>query len=79
MIKDWELDNIKRFLNEYDSVDAVPIDIKLKSKVLINQGVMMGQEATVERILHNVVELRIETLGYKLVAKTERGNVVPIE
>jgi transcription antitermination factor NusG len=79
IVKDWEMDNIKRFLNEYDNVDAVPLDLKLKSKVIINQGVMMGQEATVERILHNVVELRIETLGYKLVAKTEKTNVVPIE
>jgi transcription antitermination factor NusG len=79
IVKDWEMDNIKRFLNEYESVDAVPLDLKLNSKVMINQGVMMGQEATVERILHNVIELRIETLGYKLVAKTEKTNVVPIE
>jgi transcription antitermination factor NusG len=79
VVKDWEMDNIKKFLNEYDQIVALPMDLKPNSKVLISQGVMMGQEATVERVLHNVVELRIESLGYKLVAKTEKSNVLPIE
>jgi transcription antitermination factor NusG len=79
VVKDWEIDNIRKFLNEYEQIEALPMDLKPNSKVLISQGVMMGQRATVERVLNNVVELKIESLGYKLVAKIEKSNVLPIE
>jgi transcription antitermination factor NusG len=78
-VKDWEIDNIKRFMNEFLQVEAIPLELKANTKVLIHHGVMMGQEATVERVLHNVVELRIESFGYKLIAKIDRSNIVALE
>lgn len=79
VIRDWEMDNIKKFLNEYEQIEVVSNELMPKSKVLISQGVMMGQVATVERVLHNVVELKIESLGCHLIAKTDISNVFPLE
>lgn len=78
-VKDWEIANIKRFMNEYDDVVITTLEVKNNSRVVIDRGVMMGKEATVERILNNLVELRIESLGYKLIAKVEKSNISIIE
>jgi transcription antitermination factor NusG len=78
IIKDSEIDDIKRFLNEYPNIQAVPFEIVPNSKVIINQGAMMGKKGVVGRVLNNIVELEIESLGYKLVAKIEKLNLVPL-
>jgi transcription antitermination factor NusG len=78
VVKDDEIVSIQKFLNEYKDVEAFQTEIKPKTKVMISQGVMMGKEAVVERVLHNIVELEIESLGYKLVAKIEKSNLFPI-
>lgn len=78
IVKDEEIISIKKFLNEYKDISAVQLEIKPKSKVIVSQGVMMGKEAIVERVLHNIVELEIESLGYKLVAKIEKSNLFPV-
>ena len=78
IIKDEEITSIRKFLNEYKDVTAIQASIKPKSKVMISQGAMMGKEAVVERVLHNIVELEIVNLGFKLVAKIEKSNLFPI-
>ena len=78
IVKNEEIVAIKKFLNEFEVVSAVSMDFKPRSKVIIGQGAMMGKEAVVERVLHNIVELEIESLGYKLVAKIEKSNLFPI-
>ncbi|MGB4773127.1 MAG: UpxY family transcription antiterminator [Chitinophagaceae bacterium] len=79
IVKDEEILSIRKFLNEFKEVSAIQLDIKPKSKVIISQGAMMGKEAVVERVLHNIVELEIESLGYKLVAKVEKSNLFPVD
>jgi hypothetical protein len=46
--------------------------------VLINAGLLMDKEATVNRVLHQTVEVIIESLGYKLVAQIDKANVSPV-
>lgn len=79
VVRDEEIVSIRRFLNEYTEVTAVQLEIKPNLKVIVAKGAMMGKEAVVERVLHNIVELKIESLGYKLVAKTEKSNLFPID
>lgn len=78
IVKDKEIVNIRKFLKEFEDVTAIAVDFKPRSKVIIGQGAMMGKEAIVERVLHNIVELEIESLGYKLVAKIEKSNLFPV-
>jgi len=79
IIRDDEMDQIRKFLNDFNEVAVEPIRVQPKDRVVISRGLMMGKEAVVERVLNNSVELVIESLGYKLVAKTDIANVVTIE
>ena len=54
------------------------LDFQPHDKVLIRTGVLMDKEAMVQRVLHQTVEVVIESLGYKLVAQIEKSNLVTI-
>lgn len=77
-VRDTEIDDIRRFMNEYDQVWAEPLEFKPDSRVLIRSGVLMDKEAIVQRVLHQTVEVRIESLGYKLVAQIEKAKLISI-
>lgn len=77
-VRDKEINDIRRFLNEYEDVQASPMQLKPNSKVLIRSGLMMDTEATVQRVLNNQVEVVIESLGYRLVAYINKTNLGPI-
>lgn len=78
IVKDREIDVIRRFLNEHDNGQVQALVLKPQSKVLIKGGVLMDKEATVRRVLHQSVEVVIESLGYKLVAQVDKTNVAPL-
>jgi transcription antitermination factor NusG len=78
IVKDKEIEAISRFLNEYDNGQVKAVALKPQSKVLINAGLLMDKEATVNRVLHQTVEVIIESLGYKLVAQIDKANVSPV-
>lgn len=78
LIKDEEINQVKRFLNEYHEVEVVPLDIKPQSKVVITKGVMMNKEAEVVQVRSKIVEVVIECMGYKLTAQIDRSNIAPI-
>ena len=78
VVRDWEIDNIRRFLDEHQQVSLEALDLQPQDKVLIRAGVLMDKEATVRRVLHQTVEVVIESLGYKLVAQVEKNKLLPI-
>ena len=75
IIRQLEIDRIKRFLNEYEDVSAESLSIKPNDKVIIRSGALMDKQGKVIRHSGSRVELEIESLGYKLVAYVERRNV----
>jgi transcription antitermination factor NusG len=78
LIKDQEIDQIMRFLNDYQEVELIPLVIKPQSKVMITKGIMMNKEAEVVQVRSKIVEVVIECLGYKLTAQIDRSNITPI-
>ena len=78
VIKEKEIEDIRRFLNEYQDVQLQSLEFQPQSKVLIRSGVLMDKEAVVQRVLHHTVEVVIESLGYKLVAQIEKSNLAPV-
>jgi transcription antitermination factor NusG len=78
LIKEKEIEDIRRFLNEYQDVQLQSLDFQPHDKVLIRTGVLMDKEAKVQRVLHQTVEVVIESLGYKLVAQIDKSNLVPL-
>ena len=79
IVKDEEIIEIKKFMSEYDDVEIRAIDVNPADEVMVNAGVMMGASGRVIRTMgNNIVEVRIDSLGFILTAKFDRKNVIKL-
>ena len=78
VVQEKEIETIKKFLNEYENVQAIPASIVPQQKVRIQTGILMNSEGVIQKVLHNRVEILIESLGYMLVATVDKRNVQPV-
>jgi transcription antitermination factor NusG len=78
IVKDKEIDVIRKFLNEYENVIAEPLNLRPHSKVKIQQGIFMDKEATIIKVRGNKVQVVIESIGYSLVAILDKSNVAGV-
>jgi transcription antitermination factor NusG len=78
-IKNKEIEVIRKFLNDYTEVQALPLDLQRDSKITIRRGVFMDKEAKVIKVLNNRVQVVIESIGYSLVASIDKSNLSLIE
>ena len=72
-VRQVEIDAIRSFLGEHQSVESVSFDVGLKLNV--NQGVLKGSKGVVLYQTKNEVVLRIEKLGMSLVARLPKVSV----
>lgn len=77
VIKPAEIDTIKRFLKEYEEVEARPLQVQPGERVRIKAGLLMDTEGVVQWVKGNRVYVQLETLGYELSAQFEKANVEP--
>jgi transcription antitermination factor NusG len=75
-VKESEIEDVKRFLNENSGIRVEVLNLKPHSKVIIRGGVLMDKEATVIRVLGHTAEVVIESLGFKLVAQIKKTNLI---
>ena len=75
VVKDKEIDIIKKFLDEHENVEVEPVEIHPDSKVHITGGVFMDKEATVLNVMKNKVKVVIESIGFALIANIDRSKV----
>ena len=75
VVKDKEIEIIRKFLNEYEDVRVEPVELKKDTKVTIRKGVLMDKEAKVMKILNNRVQVVIESIGFALVAVVDKSNI----
>lgn len=68
IVKDREIDAIRKFLNEYEEVKVEITNLKADQKVRITSGAFMDYEASVIGVQKNQATLSIDSLGYKLIA-----------
>jgi transcription antitermination factor NusG len=76
IVKDKEIDIIRKFLNDYSEVIAVPLDLKVDARVTILKGAFMDKEAKVVKVLNNKIQVIIESIGYSLVAVIDKSNAI---
>ena len=74
-IRAQEIDMIKKFLNEYQDVQAAPLDLKAGMRVRINAGIFMDVEGFVIDQKNKLVSVQLETLGYELTARFDIANL----
>jgi transcription antitermination factor NusG len=75
VIRQSEIDRIRRFLNQHENVSVEALELKPNDNVVIRSGILMDKKAKVLRAFGNRVEVAIESLGYKLVAYVKRKDV----
>lgn len=75
VIKEKEIAIIRRFLDEYENVEAEPMDLKINERVKITTGPLMDQEGKVLSVRHKTAQVAIDSLGYILVAYIDRSKL----
>jgi transcription antitermination factor NusG len=75
VIREREITAIKRFLNEYENVEARPMDLKVSQRVRVTNGTLMDLEGKVLAVRHKTVKVAIDSLGYILIAHIERTKL----
>jgi len=75
VVKEREITAIKRFLDEYENVEARPVDLKINQRVRITDGTLMEHEGKVLAIRHKMAKIAIDSLGYILVAYIDRSKL----
>jgi transcription antitermination factor NusG len=75
IIKDKEIEIIRKFLNEYTEVRAEPLNLRIDAKIKINRGVLMDKEAKVVEVMNKKVRVVIESIGYALFAVIDKSNL----
>ena len=75
VVKDKEIETIRKFLNDYEEVWAEPLTLQKDARVIIRRGAFMDKEAKVVKVINNKVRVLIESIGYSLVAMVDKSNV----
>lgn len=75
VIKEKEISAIKRFLDEYEYVEAKPAELKVNQRVRITNGTLMDHEGKVLDIRHRTAKVAIDSLGYILIAYIDRTKL----
>jgi len=75
VIKEKEITAIRRFLDEYENVEARPVELKINQRVRITNGTLMDKEGKVLDVRHKTAKVAIDSLGYILVAYIDRTKL----
>jgi transcription antitermination factor NusG len=78
VIRNEEIDTIKKFLHEYDHVSVERTQVNLNDRVRIINGPLMMWEGNVVEIRTNTVKITLPSLGQTLVAEIRKDNLETI-
>ncbi len=80
VIKEDEINTIRKFLNEFSDVQVLEDGggLKVNSKVRIKQGVMMNYHGLLIELTGNRAKVRIDSMGISLHAQFDKKNLEPI-
>jgi transcription antitermination factor NusG len=79
IIREKEIQTIKRFLDEHENVQVRPMEFAVNQKVLIKRGTFMDKRAVVVDVRRKEVKVAIESLGQELVAYIDKIKLSILE
>jgi transcription antitermination factor NusG len=79
IIKEKEIQTIKRFLDEHENVEVVKIDLNEGDRVQVVAGPMMDQEGKVLEVKNKVAKVCIDSLGYMLIAYIDKTKLITVQ
>ena len=75
VVRDEEIETIKKFLNEFKSIEVSDNQLKEKDAVIINRGVLMNYKGVVLEILGNKARVKIDSMGVSLSAVFDKKSL----
>ncbi len=75
IIREKEIIAIRKFLDEYEHVEAIKLNFQVHQRVRITKGTFMDMEGRVLDIRKKMVKVAIDSLGYILVAFIDRSKL----
>jgi transcription antitermination factor NusG len=78
VVKESEINIIKKFLHEFNDVEVTNAEVTLNEKVQVKQGLMMNYKGIVLEILGNKAKVKIDSMGMILTAIFEQKNLEKI-
>jgi len=79
LVKEKEIQTIKRFLDEHEAVQVRPMELIPNQTVLITSGAFMDQQAVVLDANKREVKVAILSLGQELIATIDKTKLVRLE
>lgn len=77
IVKEEEIDTIRKFLQEFKDIEVVDKQLSVHSKVLIKQGVFMNFNGIIIEVIGNKAKVNIESMGIQLSAVFDKKNLEP--
>lgn len=79
IIKEREIQVIKRFLDEFENVEVVKMELAPDDRVRVVAGPMMDQEGKVLELKNKTAKVCIDSLGYMLIAYIDKSKLIPVQ
>jgi len=79
IIREKEIQTIKRFLDEHENVIVRPMEFTKNQQVVITSGTFMDRHAKVLDVRKKEVKVAIESMGQELVAYIDKNKLIVID
>jgi len=79
VIKEKEIQTIRRFLDEYENVEVTKMEFEPEDRVRVIAGPMMDQEGKIIEVKNKTVKLCIDSLGYMLIAYIDKSKLISVQ
>jgi transcription antitermination factor NusG len=78
VVKDHEINTIKKFLQEFDDVEVHQASLDVQDTVVVKQGLLMNYKGIVLEIIGNKARVNIESMGIQLSAVFDAKNLMRV-
>lgn len=75
VIKDEEIETIKRFLNDHQNIQLEKTPVNINDRVRIIQGPLLSREGSIVEVMSHSVKVVLPSLGYTMTAKVQRSHI----
>ena len=79
VIREKEIQTIRRFLNDYEQVEVLRMDFDVEERVKVIAGPMMDQEGKVLELKNKTAKVCIDSLGYILIAYIDKSKLISVQ
>jgi transcription antitermination factor NusG len=74
-IKESEIDIIRKFLKEFESVQVVEDTLEINARVKVKQGALMNYQGILLQLSGNRASVKIESMGLQLTTLIDKKNL----